>query len=84
MIWTLYDSVYLKTQIIKTNQTNSCAKWSEEHLKIAPRNFWSDENILCRLEWQLHSHLHLSNIIELSIQHENMSLKLNYTSVKLT
>lgn len=52
--------------------------------KIAPRNFWSDENILYQLEWQLHSHLHLSNIIELSIQHENMSLKLNYTSVKLT
>jgi hypothetical protein len=52
--------------------------------KIATRHFWGDGNILYQFEWQMHSHLHLSNIIELNIQHRNMSLKANYTSVKVT
>lgn len=86
--WSIYYIILFiwkhKFSYADKNQTSGCKSGVGNSWKIAPGNFWHDGNILYQFEWQLHSHLHLSNIIELSIQHENMSLKANYTSIKVT
>lgn len=64
-------------------QTEIRAAVVQNGIRSNRKNFWDDGNLLYQFEWQLHSHLHLSNIIELNIQHRNMSLKANYTSVKV-